>query len=265
MNTIAIFCFPLDLELTSFGTLAKLVKTGHNVHVIVVGNNIKTWTRRCKYILYESCKTIGISNISFTEEFDYSSVTQNNALILKSVIQKVTPELVIIPFWKSRNHKLNILSKTSLIACRGIGNILMYNFSRNSKFNPNICVKLSKPEARAKLNRLLEYWPLLSRQFQRNSPGLFYPNIIHDHEEKVSVEIIARATIASFLCARVCSQGHVLQDSLKTEASAIRYGKKTLSSQVDSGTVPNKQAFNFSPSEGIKLSETYESHRVLLV
>lgn len=265
MNAVAIFCFPLDLELTSFGTLTKLVKTGYNVHVIVVGNNIKTWTRRCKYLLYESCKTIGTSNISFTEKFDYSSVTQDNALILNSVIQQVAPELVIIPFWKSHNNKLNILSKTSLIACRGIGNILMYNFSRNSKFNPNICVKLSEPEARAKLNRLLEYWPLLNRQFQKNRPGPFDPNIIHNHEEKVSVEIIARATIASFLCARVCSHGRILQDSLKTETNATRYGKKTLSSQVDSGTVPNKQAFSVSPSEGLKLSETYESHRVLLV
>jgi hypothetical protein len=262
MNTVAIFCVPLHLEITSFGTLAKLVETGNQVHVVVVGNTIRSWTRRCKCLLYESCKIIGVTSITFTESFDYSSVTQNNALILSSIIQKVSPGLVIIPFWKSHNYKLNVLSGTSLIACRGIGNILMYNFSRNSRFDPNICVKLSKREACAKLDRLLEYWPLFNRQMQRKSGAPFYPNIMQKEEKKDSMELNDRSKIVSFLHTRLKRQRSILLNSLN---SGVLERGKLVSNKIGSVAFPDKRTFNYSREKGSELSEAYEGHRILLV
>lgn len=246
MKVVAIFSFPLDLELTSFGTLSKLAKTGNQVQVVVVGNTLRSWTRKCKGLLYESCRKIHIDNVLFTDRFDYSSVTQDNALVLNSIIQRVIPELVIIPFWKSYNYKHNILSKTSLIACRGIGNILMYNFSKNTKFNPNIYVTLSEQEASNKLESLSEYWPLINRQFYRSNlrPKT---SILQKHDDKVLQE-----QIASFLRQRIHNQKRFLLDNLNWD-------------KINSGNMTNKRTLNFTLSQASELSEAYESHRVLLV
>ena len=263
MKIVAIFCFPLDLELTSFGTLSKLVKTGHQVHVVVVGNTIESWTHNYKRLISHSCKTIGIENILFTDRFDYSSVTQDNALVLNSIIRQVIPELVIIPFWKSYNHKLSILAKTSLIACRGIGNIVMYNFSKNAKYNPNIFVKLSKQESLAKLDSLMNYWPLLNRRFYRNNVIPFHPttSILQNHSEKAPIEMNARSKIASFLRMRVYNQ-KLLQPH-NSKRNTFEYGKR-VSYGINSATVPKKRTLNFVYEES-ELLETYESHRFLLV
>ena len=118
---------------------------------------------------------MGIDNILFSDRFDYSSVTQDNAVVLNSMIRQVSPEVVIIPFWKLYSYKLNILSKTSLIACREIGNILMNDLSKNAKFNPNIYSKLSEQEASTKLDCLSEYLPFLHRRFCRSNHCFFDP------------------------------------------------------------------------------------------
>ena len=49
-----------------------------------------------------------------------------------------------MPSWKSPNHLRMILARTSLIACRGIGTILMYELDANNmSFNPNITFEAS--------------------------------------------------------------------------------------------------------------------------
>lgn len=260
LKILGIFCFPLDLELTSFGTLHKLAKAGHQVHVVVVGNTITSWTSECKHLLYESCKKMHIDNILFTEKFDYSSVTQDNALVLNSIIRQVVPELVIIPFWKSHNYKHRVLSRTSLIACRGIGNIIMYEFSNNTKFNANICVSLSETEASTKLDSLLEYWPLINRKFLRGNrdPISRKISILQKSDQIVSTENIRRE-IASFLVRRVY-QGRCLLESLNNKSS----GSQSNISTINSGTDAHTQVQNFTFSQKSELSEIFEGHRVLL-
>lgn len=263
LKIVAIFCFPLDLELTSFGTLSKLVKTGHQVHVAVVGNSIKAWTRKYKRLLYGSCKILHIDNILFTDRFDYSSVTQDNALVLNSIIRQVIPELVIIPSQKSNNHKHNVLSKTSLIACRGIGNILMYDFSNNAKFSPNICVTLSRLDASIKLDRLLEYWPLFDRKYFR-SLTLFSQktSILQKGDEGASLKENIRLQLAWFLHQKIYNQGQFLLDNTNSNRSGHR---NKVSARINSGTEVNKQVRNLTFSHVGELPEIFESHRVLLV
>ena len=58
--------------------------------------------------------------------FDYSSVTQSNADLLADYRKRINPDLVIMPHWKSENVKDVILARSLLIACRGVGSVIMY-------------------------------------------------------------------------------------------------------------------------------------------
>jgi hypothetical protein len=69
----------------------------------------------------------GVHELFYVREFDYSSITQRNADSLLAYTKMVNPELVIMPFWKSENSRRRILARSALIACRGVGSILMYN------------------------------------------------------------------------------------------------------------------------------------------
>ena len=77
----------------------------------------------------------------FVGNFDYSSVTQRNADILADYRRRKEPDLVIMPFWKSEDARDAVLAKSLLIACRGVGSIIMYRTNDGLKyreFSPNI-------------------------------------------------------------------------------------------------------------------------------
>ncbi len=93
----------------------------------------------------------GITQTFIIDAFDYSAISQVNADAVNSHIKNVKPSLVIMPSWKSPNHLRMILARTSLIACRGIGTILMYELDADdTSFNPNITFEASVTETAAK-------------------------------------------------------------------------------------------------------------------
>jgi hypothetical protein len=55
-----------------------------------------------------------------------------------------------MPSWKSPNHKRKILARVSLIACRGIGTILMYepDTANNTDFVPSVIFKTSLKDSK---------------------------------------------------------------------------------------------------------------------
>ena len=167
MKIVAIGSMPLDLELTSFGTLSKSVKNGHDVYLIVARD--ESWTESQIKAFAECSKTIGISGVYFTDRFDYSAVTQSNASMIASFIKTINPSLVIMPFWKDSNYKRKILAKTSLIACRGIGSIWMYQLEKNSSFSPNIHFVISSTEASEKAACLKIYSTHNKQTLNRNA------------------------------------------------------------------------------------------------
>jgi hypothetical protein len=86
----------------------------------------------------KSSKKANISEIFFTDTFDYSNVTQDNVKILGSILEGINPALVIIPFFQAFNRKRKILGQSSLLASREIKNIIMFELTRNVKFIPQI-------------------------------------------------------------------------------------------------------------------------------
>jgi hypothetical protein len=121
-----------ELKSACSTALSKLASDGHEVHVIIVSNG----TAAQKEIT--GVDNIDYSRIHFVQGFDYSAITQANANKINAFIKTINPTVVLMPHWKSTSPELMILARTSLVACRGIGSILMYEPNDNSNFMPTI-------------------------------------------------------------------------------------------------------------------------------
>jgi hypothetical protein len=136
-----------DVYQASLGTICTFIERGDATHVLVVEYG-RFRTEEERLSLKDQCKGVGISDVFSLDGFDYSCVTQNNADLISAVIQKVNPSIVIMPYWRSANFSRKILAKCALIACRGIGTILMYamDSENDPNYSPTVSVRIS-PEA----------------------------------------------------------------------------------------------------------------------
>ena len=83
--------------------------------------------------------------------FDYSAITQANSDAVHVYVKDIKTSLVIMPSWKSPNYERKILARVSLIACRGIGTILMYELdtTRNTNFVPSVTFEIAPKDSKA--------------------------------------------------------------------------------------------------------------------
>jgi hypothetical protein len=142
MIVAVIGCAPSDILSACHITIASLAKEGHRIYAIVAPSSESESSSSSSLpenTNVQQLAAIGITQTFLLDRFDYSAVTQSNADAINSYIKSVKPSVVIMPSWKSLNHFRKILARTSLIACRGVGTILMYELdANNTGFNPNI-------------------------------------------------------------------------------------------------------------------------------
>ncbi|HEY6756267.1 MAG TPA: hypothetical protein VI037_02635 [Nitrososphaera sp.] len=142
MKVAVIACACSEIISTCRLTISRLAKEGHLIYAIIAPSN--TLQSHSEIANVPKLTAIGVTQTFFIEKFDYSTITQLNADAVKSYIQHLEPSLVIMPSWKSPNNNRRILSRTSLIACRGIGTILMYELdANNASFSPIITFEAS--------------------------------------------------------------------------------------------------------------------------
>ena len=143
-NVTVIGCAPSDILSACKNTITSLAKGGHTVYAVIARSEESESAASSSSLSPEiadisQLAAIGITHTFPIDRFDYSAITQANADAVNLIIKTVKPTLVIIPSWKSPNDKRKILARTSLIACRGIGTILMYELDpNNTSFNPTI-------------------------------------------------------------------------------------------------------------------------------
>jgi hypothetical protein len=140
MKVVVIGCAPSEIISACRITITSLAKEGHMIYSIIAPSDESERSSFLPEIAnVPQLDAIGITQTFLIDRFDYSAITQINADTVKSYIENIKPSLVIMPSWKSPNHIRKILARTSLIACRGIGTILMYELdANNTSFNPNI-------------------------------------------------------------------------------------------------------------------------------
>jgi hypothetical protein len=153
MKVAVIGCTPSEILSACHTTIASLAKEGHMIYAIIApSDELESLSSSLPEIAnVPELAATGITQTFIIDAFDYSAISQVNADAVNSHIKNVKPSLVIMPSWKSPNHLRMILARTSLIACRGIGTILMYELDADdTSFNPNITFEASVTETAAK-------------------------------------------------------------------------------------------------------------------
>ena len=154
MKAAVVGCTALEIISSCQVTISSLAKEGHKIYAIIAPlqssesssvsstSEIKTDQK----LLAE----IGVAQTFYIQTFDYSAITQANADAVNVYIKDIKPSLVIMPSWKSPNHERKILAKVSLIACRGIGTILMYepDTANNTDFVPSVMFETSLKDSK---------------------------------------------------------------------------------------------------------------------
>lgn len=153
MNVALIGCTPSEIISACQLTISRLVKEGHKIYAIIpsfsnASESSPSSSAFSETLMVPKLAAIGITETFFIDKFDYSAITQINADAVNSYIKDVKPSLVIMPSWKSPNNMRRILARTSLIACRGIGTILMYELdAQNTNFHPTVTFEMSREPA----------------------------------------------------------------------------------------------------------------------
>jgi hypothetical protein len=145
MKVVVIGCAPSQIISACRITITSLAKEGYMIYSIIAPSDESERSSFLPEIAnVPQLAAIGITQTFLIDRFDYSAITQINADTVNSYIENIKPSLVIMPSWKSPNHIRKILGRTSLIACRGIGTILMYELdANNTSFNPNITFEVA--------------------------------------------------------------------------------------------------------------------------
>lgn len=134
MQITAIGCSLEEIILSCGGFLIKSNKKGHKVNLVIAYGK-KTSNK--EYPAEELKKKYGIV-LERLDKFNFSLVAQDNVNLIQNVLEKNTPETIIIPYNKSRKKDNRILGLSSILAGRKIKNILMYELKKNTNFNPTI-------------------------------------------------------------------------------------------------------------------------------
>jgi hypothetical protein len=137
MKIIAIGKNPGDLETGCIGTLSRFQREGNEVYLVAAGKK-SAWTKKMVKAFQELAHRIGTAQISYTERFDFAAVSQDNVNSLRAIVEPIKPSIAFFPFKRTPDSKNRVLSESSLLTCRDVENVLMYETSKNKNFTPNI-------------------------------------------------------------------------------------------------------------------------------
>ncbi len=260
MKIVAMGSVPFDLELACFGTLSRCIRDGHEVHIIIAkSDEDKTyWSEIQMEALRKVSQKIGVSRVYFTNRFNFSNVTQDNANVLASFLRPINPLLVIIPFWKTSNQRRKILANTSLVACRGIGSILMYELDRNTSFLPTVYFTASANEISTKTSCLAEHRNLVSELGPGMRVNSFILNLLNMKTYQLPLFVQASTSIET----STVGLGNVANNYYQQFGSV---DNKMDNAENVWGEINQPMDRPYSLERGIDvLVEVFESHRMLL-
>lgn len=135
MSKIVVISFPEDFLICCSGTIIRQLENRNEVILLIIK---KQKASRSVSIINEIKKNIKSIKIEILQKLDLSAITQDNVSQIQNFINKYNPDLVIIPFNKSKDVERRILSDSSILACKRISNILMYDAQENPLFMPSI-------------------------------------------------------------------------------------------------------------------------------
>lgn len=143
---------PDDLEIGMGGTVAKLVRLGYNVNLVVatLPNFVKTDTKEGrKSEAIESAKILGCSTPDFLDLApDEVTFGRNFVNKVDAIIQKYEPEIVFTQWIGDSHQDHQALTKAVIAACRDQKDLFMYETTipggiTEHAFRPQLFVDIS--------------------------------------------------------------------------------------------------------------------------
>jgi hypothetical protein len=193
---------------------------------------------------------------------------------LGSFLKTINPSLVIMPFWKSHNQRRKILANTSLIACRGIGSILMYEPGRNRGFQPTVHFEISADEIALKTSCLREYRSLINEPRLNRKVNCFNIDLLT--MKKYQLALLPRTSTSVETSKSSSTSGVMLEDNFEQQLLVAGDGHAEIEKLSNAKNEPDNikhiaRQTRLSNTLFAKQSsmdtfvEVFESHRMLLV
>jgi hypothetical protein len=177
MKVALVGCTASEIISSCQVTVSSLAKEGHKIYAIIAPLESSESSLSSSSEITTDQKLlaeIGIAQTFHIRTFDYSAITQANADAVNLHIKDIKPSLVIMPSWKSPNYRRKILARVSLIACRGIGTILMYELdTNNTDFVPSVIFEVSSKSSKTTGSEVIEEKFESHRTLLLEEDGLF--------------------------------------------------------------------------------------------
>lgn len=164
MNILAIGVHPDDIEFGMGATLAKHIKSGHEVSIIVLtdgardkeGNYKKSEERREESI--RALKILGYTEQPIFLNLPKVTVDQSTIHILEKEIYRINPDRIYTLSTNDRHQDHRNCSYSVLSAGRYINEILLFEvYSVFPEFLPNYIIDFSKDLLDLKIKALFEF------------------------------------------------------------------------------------------------------------
>jgi len=191
-SILAVIAHPDDLEMMAGATVAKLIHSGNEVHVLTISNGV--WTSPEGIIMRNSDEAIEEERnvakyLGYTvDNLNYPAMdlAHEDKLVCEVLtrIAKYNTDTILCPWENDLHHDHEVVSRIAISASRKIPRVLMgqINSYLNHTFTPNIFVDITdfwhlKIEA---LKRYKSQWKRASKEYYKFADVMsrYYGNII---------------------------------------------------------------------------------------
>lgn len=135
MSIIVVISFLEDFLMCCSGTIIQQLKNDNKVILLIIR---KQKSPKFQLNINEIEKYIKLTKVEIIQNLDLKRITQDNVNNIQNFIEKYNPDLVIIPSYKAKNTERGIVGGSSVLSCRKISNILMYDVEENPLFVPTV-------------------------------------------------------------------------------------------------------------------------------
>jgi LmbE family N-acetylglucosaminyl deacetylase len=147
MKILAIGAHPDDIEVGCSGTLAKYVKAGHDIYLLVMSEGHmggKRAVRKKEQIT--SAKILRPRELLWGGCEDTSLSLHMNKMVqdIETVLKKIAPDFIFVQHEEDTHQDHRSLAKATISATRYVRNVLFYEGPTTQNFSPTVFVDIKE-------------------------------------------------------------------------------------------------------------------------
>jgi LmbE family N-acetylglucosaminyl deacetylase len=147
MRILAIGAHPDDIEVGCSGTLAKYVKAGHDIYLLVMSEGHMGGKRAVrKKEQMKSAKILRPRELLWGGCEDTSLSLHMNKMVqdIETVLKKIAPDFIFVQHEEDTHQDHRSLAKATISATRFVRNVLFYEGPTTQNFSPTVFVDIKE-------------------------------------------------------------------------------------------------------------------------